>query len=109
MNKCSECGMPLNIPFVVFKCGHGYHNLCLGVNLNINDIINCRKCKDKRNKNNEEIKFNKNYYNSVFNHDKLEKELAKNKDKIDFLHGLYSKGLFDLGPIKDNIFDKEKE
>ena len=112
LNKCSECGMPVSMPFVVFKCGHKFHSLCLGVNLNINDKVNCRKCKDKKNKINEEIKYNKNYYNSVYKYDKLQIELNRNKDnkdKIDFIHTLYGKGLFNLGAIKDDVFEKDKD
>ena len=107
LNKCSECGMPMNLPFVCFKCGHGFHNLCLGVNTTINDKIGCRKCKDKKNKSIEVLKNNKTFYNSINSLDKLEKELDKNKDKIDFIHKLYGKGLFNIGPIEDNKIEKE--
>ena len=109
LNKCSECGMPMNLPFVCFKCGHGFHNLCLGVNSNINDKIACRRCKDKKLKVISELKNNKIFYNSINSLDKLEKELDKNNDKIDFIHKLYSKGLFNIGPIKDDILEKDKD
>jgi hypothetical protein len=108
LNKCSDCGMPMNLPFICFKCGHGFHNLCLGVNKNMNDkIISCRKCKDKKNKVNEELKNNKNFYNTINSLDKLHKELDKNNDKMTFIHKLYGKGLFNLGPIKDSKFQTE--
>jgi hypothetical protein len=112
LNKCSECSMPMSLPFMIFECGHKFHNLCLGINKNINGKYNCRKCKEKKNKVIEDIRYNKNYYNSVYNYDKLEKELNKNKsnkDKIDFIHTLYGKGLFNLGAIKDNLIGKETE
>ena len=48
-DKCIECKMPINIPFFTFKCGHQFHNLCLGVNTS-NDTSQCRKCKDLKNK-----------------------------------------------------------
>ena len=108
LNKCSECGMPMNLPFVSFKCGHGFHNLCLGFHSGVPEDINCRKCKDKKNKLNEELKKNKNFFNNVNTLAKLEKELNKNEDKLDFIHKLYGKGLFNLGPIKDNTIVKEK-
>ena len=108
LDKCSECGMPMNLPFVCFKCGHGFHNLCLGVNSNINDKIACRKCKDKKLKVTSELKNNKIFYNSIDSLVKLEKELDKNNDKIDFIHKLYGRGLFNIGPIKDNIVEKDK-
>ena len=107
LNKCSECGMPMNLPFVCFKCGHGFHNFCLGTNTA--GKLGCRKCKDKKNKVLEVLNSNKNFYNSINTLDKLEKELDKNKDKIDFIHKLYGKGLFNIGPVKDNTFEKEKE
>ena len=81
----------------------------MGVNNGINDKISCRKCKDKRNKINDVLKNNKTFYNAINTLDKLEKELDKNKDKIDFIHRLYGKGLFNLEPIKDIKLEKEKE
>ena len=108
LNKCSECAMPMNVPFVCFMCGHGFHNSCLGLHSkkhNDNEI-NCRKCKDKRNKVIEELQKNKNSYNNIV---KLEKELNNIEDKIDYIHKLYGKGLFHLGPIKDSRIDKEKD
>ena len=112
LNKCSECSMPMSLPFTIFECGHKFHNLCLGINKNVNGKYICRKCKDKKNKVIEDIRYNKNYYNSVYNYDKLEKELNRNKnnkDKIDFIHTLYGKGLFNLGAIKDSLIEKETE
>ena len=106
--KCSECSMPINLPFVTFECGHQYHNLCLGSDI-INENIQCRKCKEAKKKIIEESKNNKNFYNTVNTLDKLEKELNKCNDKLDFIHKLYGKGLFNLGPIKDNKKEKEKE
>ena len=94
--------MPMNLPFVCFKCGHGFHNLCLGIFGGVNDKVNCRKCKDKKNKLNDTFKNNKIFYNTINTIDKLEKQLDNNKDKIDFIHRLYGKGLFNLGSIKDN-------
>ena len=100
--------MPINLPFVTFECGHQYHNLCLGSDI-INENIQCRKCKEAKKKIIEESKNNKNFYNTVNTLDKLEKELNKCNDKLDFIHKLYGKGLFNLGPIKDNKKEKEKE
>ena len=54
------------------------------------------------------MKKNKNFFNNVNTLAKLEKELNKNEDKLDFIHKLYGKGLFNLGPIKDNTIVKEK-
>ena len=109
LNKCSECSMPMNLPFVCFKCGHGFHNLCLGVNSTISDKVSCKKCKDKKNKSIEVLKTNKTFYNTINSLDKLEKELDNNKDKMEFIHKLYGKGLLNIGPIEDNKIEKEKE
>lgn len=100
-NTCSECKMPINFPFIVFKCGHIFHNLCAGVYSKASNNIQCSKCKEGKNKFMEEFKNNKSIYNSINNFDKMEKELNKNKDKVDFIHKLYGEGLFDLSPIND--------
>ena len=110
LNKCSECLMPMNLPFVCFKCGHGFHNSCIGLhsrrhNSNFDDI-SCLKCKDKKNKIIEELQKNQNIYNNI---DKLEKDINNSGDKIDFIHKLYGKGFFHLGPIKDSRIYKEKD
>ena len=97
---CSECSLPLNLPFISFMCGHAYHNLCFYSNISSNKKI-CRKCKEKRNKIEEEfknIKINNNYYN---NKEKLENEMNININKLNFMHQLYGKGLLDIGPIDD--------
>ena len=65
--------------------------------------------KIKKNKVNDLLKNNKNFYNTINTLDKLQKELDNNKDKIDFIHKLYGKGLFNLGAIKDSKIEKEKE
>ena len=100
-DKCVECKMPINIPFFTFKCGHQFHNLCLGVNTS-NDTSQCRKCKDIKNKITEDFHKNKKFFSSINTLAKLKKELDKNDDKLDFIHKLYGKGLFNFGPIKDN-------
>ena len=75
----------------------------------VNDNVNCRKCKDKKKKLDEILKNNKIFYDTINTIDKLEKQLDNNKDKIDFIHRLYGKGLFNLDPIKDNKLEQEKE
>ena len=100
-NNCDECKMPINFPFIVFECGHKYHNLCAGVYSKANNNIQCSKCKEGKNKFMEEFKNNKSIYNNIKNFDIMEKELKKNKDKVDFIHKLYGEGLFNLTPIND--------
>ena len=108
VSKCDECRMPINVPFTVFECGHCFHSLlCLNASNDKKEKISCPKCKDKKNKVYQEINSCRSYYESVNNVDKLESELAKSKDKIDFIHKLYGKGLFYLGPVRDQIEKKE--
>ena len=45
LSKCSICGQPLDIPFVYFACGHGFHQLC--INGESYEEIECSTCKAK--------------------------------------------------------------
>ena len=47
LSKCSICGQPLDIPFVYFACGHGFHQLC--INGESYEEIECSTCKAKNN------------------------------------------------------------
>ena len=47
LSKCSICGQPLDIPFVYFACGHGFHQLC--INGETYEEIECSTCKAKKN------------------------------------------------------------
>ena len=47
LSKCSICGQPLDIPFVYFTCGHGFHQLC--INGESYEEIECSTCKAKNN------------------------------------------------------------
>ena len=47
LSKCSICGQPLDIPFVYFACGHGFHQLC--INGESFEEIECSTCKAKNN------------------------------------------------------------
>ena len=100
--KCSECGLAIEFPSIVFKCGHGFHTSC--INSNINDDTECPKCKDKkfnmliRNKNS---KIFMDKFNSP---EKLENELEQieNENKNNYIYELYGKGIFNLGPVKES-------
>ena len=109
--QCNECSLPLNLPFISFMCGHSFHSFCFSTHCNLNEKnLYCIKCKEKKNIIEQEynnIKLNVNKYNTP---DKLENEINKNFDKLDFMNQLYSKGLINLEPnenengiiIKDN-------
>ena len=45
LSKCSICGQPLDIPFVYFICGHGFHQLC--INGESYEEVECSTCKAK--------------------------------------------------------------
>ena len=109
--KCCECSLPLNLPFITFMCGHAYHNLCFYSHFNLTNEKNliCLKCKEKKIKIMDEyrnIKIKNDNYNDII---KLENELNKNMDKLDFMDHLYGKGLFDISPIdnQDNEIYQE--
>ena len=106
LKKCSECGLPMSFPFLVFKCGHKFHQLCLSFNRKDRNPVKCSKCKEKISKIYENIKINDSYYNSINTHETFEKELNRNNNKINFIHTLYSKVPFYLGAIKDDELEK---
>ena len=45
VTRCPICGGALDIPFVYFICGHGYHQSCL--NGESYEEVECSTCKDK--------------------------------------------------------------
>ena len=106
--ECSECSLPINLPFVSFLCGHSFHNLCIFSHFSSNDKLYCIKCKEKKDKLEEElknIKKNKDIYNEK---DKLEQDINNHLDKIDFINQLYSKGFFDLEHKNDDVINNNQ-
>ena len=106
--ECSECSLPINLPFVSFLCGHSFHNLCIYSHFSSNDKLYCIKCKEKKDKLEEElknIKKNKDIYNEK---DKLEQDINNHLDKIDFINQLYSKGFFDLEHKNDDTINNNQ-
>ena len=96
----------MSFPFLVFKCGHKFHQLCLSFNRKDRNLVKCSKCKEKISKIYENIKINDSYYNSINTHETFEKELNRNNNKINFIHTLYSKVPFYLGAIKEDELEK---
>jgi len=92
---CSDCKELLDMPWVAFKCGHGFHKSCLN---SIDDKnFECPKCKQAKDETLSEIKKYKEFYNSINTLDKLQNELDQKENKIDFIFELYGKGFLDLG------------
>ena len=106
--QCNECSLPMNLPFITFMCGHSFHSFCFSTHCNLNEKnLYCIKCKEKKNVIEQEynnIKLNVNKYNTP---DKLENEINKNIDKLDFMNQLYSKGLIKLEPNENDIITKD--
>lgn len=98
--KCSDCNELLDLPWVAFKCGHGFHKSCL--NSTDTKDFECPKCKGKKDETLSVIQKYKEFFNTINTFDKLNKELELKENKIDFIFDLYGKGLFDLGAINDN-------
>ena len=99
--ECNECSLPLSLPFISFNCGHVYHNLCFYSHFTSGGKKFCRKCKEKKDKIEDEykkIKIDGEKFNDI---NKLENEIGKNKDKVDFMHQLYGKGIINISPITD--------
>ena len=99
--ECNECSLPLSLPFISFNCGHVYHNLCFYSHFTSGGKKFCRKCKEKKDKIEDEYKKIKTDGEKFNDINKLENEIGKNKDKVDFMHQLYGKGIININPITD--------
>ena len=99
--ECNECSLPLSLPFISFNCGHVYHNLCFYSHFTSGGKKFCRKCKEKKDKIEDEYKKIKTDGEKFNDINKLENEIEKNKDKVDFMHQLYGKGIINISPITD--------
>jgi hypothetical protein len=99
--ECNECSLPLSLPFISFNCGHVYHNLCFYSHFTSGGKKFCRKCKEKKDKIEGEYKKIKTDGEKFNDINKLENEIGKNKDKVDFMHQLYGKGIINISPITD--------
>jgi hypothetical protein len=98
--KCCECDQDIDLPFIAFKCGHGFHSSCL--NSTPTEDTQCPKCKDSKLSIRKEIQNYKVFSNDINTMEKLDKELSQKVEKIDFIYELYGKGLFNLGRLKEN-------
>ena len=99
--KCNQCNMIIELPVVLFKCGHYYHALCLHTYSKDWKNIHCPQCYIYRKKINNINLEKEKIYNALNSEEGMEKELSKQKNHIDFMNRLYGKGLF-----KFNIANK---
>ena len=101
LKKCNECDMEITFPCICFLCGHCYHQLCVNSRTNINDKnsldnVECPKCKKNKNKIMQDIINGQKLLENITDNQSLEKEKDKSFNKINFLYGLYGKGIFNL-------------
>ena len=91
VTRCPICGGALDIPFVYFICGHGYHQSCL--NGESYEEIECSTCKDKMTQCKLKIEEGKKlakepekFYNDLNN--------ENNENKFDIFASYLGKGIF---------------
>jgi hypothetical protein len=88
VTRCAQCSGALDIPFVYFICGHGYHQSCL-------DDMNepeCNSCKAKMNQCIQKINEGRNL---AKNPDQFYKDLnsENNENKFDVFASYLGKGI----------------
>ena len=91
VTKCPLCGGALDIPFVYFLCGHGYHQSCL--NGEGYEEVECSTCKSKNNQFISKIDEGKKLASEP---DKFYDELnnESNENKFDVFASYLGKGIF---------------
>lgn len=104
LNKCCECGNEIDLPYYAFYCGHAIHKTCLNSNSK-NDKIDCPKCKEGKKGVLDELGKYKKYERGLSTLEKIDNVLERKENKIDFIYGLFSKGLFNFD---ENIREEKK-
>ena len=94
INNCAQCNLVLNFPAIFFYCGHYFHSLCLYSNTKDITELHCHKCYNNRKQIYIKNIENEKIFKIINSEEGLEKELSVQKNHIDFIHILYSKGLF---------------
>ena len=101
--KCYSCKGSLDMPFVFFICGHGYHQSCLD---EVNNKYECSVCKDRNGKYFHQIEDGEKYASEP---DKYQEELKKEKqNKFDVFANFLGKGVFTNGnSLNNKEYDNE--
>ena len=108
LTKCETCFMGITLPAVCFRCGHCYHSLCLNSNdENDYDDIDCPKCGEEKERLKEQILDMKSEYDDVNSKEKLDEILLKCEDKFEFIHSLYGKGVINIGPVNEDLYNNK--
>ena len=108
LTKCETCSMGITLPAVCFRCGHCYHSLCLNSNdENDYDDIDCPKCGEDKEKLKEQILDRKSEYEDIDSKEKLDEILNNCEDKFEFIHSLYGKGVINIGPVNEDLYNNK--
>ena len=108
LSKCEQCFMGITFPAICFRCGHCYHSMCLNAN-DDNDLddVDCPKCEEEKEKVKQEMLELKSIYDEVNSKEKLKAMLDYSKDKFEFVHNLYGRGVINIDPAYDDYPSKE--
>ena len=94
ISKCAKCNLFIDFPAIFFYCGHYFHSLCFYTNAKDITQIHCYKCYNNEKQIDIKNIENEKIFKIINNEEGLERELSIQKNHIDFIHILYSKGLF---------------
>ena len=109
LSKCEACFMGITFPAICFRCGHCYHSMCLNTNdENDFDDAECPKCAEVKEELKDKILFSKSDYDNLNNKEKLDEALSKSKNKFEYIHELYGKGIINIGPIDEDFYNNTK-
>ena len=109
LSKCEACFMGITFPAICFRCGHCYHSMCLNTNdENDFDDAECPKCAENKEALKDRILFSKSIYDSINSKEKLDEVLNNCKNKFEYVHELYGKGIINLGPVDEDFYNNTK-
>ena len=109
LSKCEACFMGITFPAICFRCGHCYHSMCLNTNdENDFDDAECPKCAEVKEELKDKILFSKSDYDNLNSKEKLDEALRKSKNKFEYIHELYGKGIINIGPIDEDFYNNTK-